>query len=274
MAREGGKPDEFVKLYGALGNEIARQKALLESFDIVPTKAPEVGALPRGAIYLAFDITLAGPYLSRDDRAFHLIADNPVRREWAFWVPMVASSTWKGNVRAAAVTLAESEQNKEQWAGRVTELFGPRQAEDEQTQEEWEARKGRVQFLPTYFDRAEADVINPRSRTTRKGTQPILMERVPTGVKGRIGMLYVPFDLLHRRDLEQEKAKDLRLLGTAMASMLRESGFGGKKTQPNYGTGEDRIENVVLADDQGGIPIELTSAAELWQLPAGARRRA
>ncbi len=264
---ESGQTPDYLRLSDAVQAGVGSQLKLVESFGIVPASSPASGALPRGSLYLSFEFTLAGPYLSRDDRSFHLLSENPVRREWAFWVPMVSGTTWKGNIRSAATILAETEENKAKCKGWVDELFGPRREEGADHEED--LKQGRVQFFPTYFDRVDADVINPRKRTTRKGTSPIPMERVPGGSKGRFAVLYLPFDLLHRADKQSRIEKDLRLLGAAIGSMLLESGFGGKKTLPNYGTAENGIGNVVLADEKGGIEVggKITMASELWRLP-------
>lgn len=263
----------YLELKDAVNEGVARQRELLDSFEVDGGKGPEAGVLPRGGLYVSFEITLAGPYLSKDDRVFHLIHDNPVRREWAFWVPMVAASTWKGSVREAARRLVQTEENKAEWGARLEELFGPEPPAEGQAEDEG-LRRGRVQFLPTYFRAVDVDVLNPHNRQKRTGTVPILLERVPEGQKGRFGFYYLPYDLAHREDGEMERKRDLRLLGTAVAAMFVETGFGAKKTIANHGTVTGAIEALVIADEKGQVKLAepLTEAGGLWRLPEAARR--
>ena len=169
--------------------------------------------------------------------------------------------------------LTQTEANKKDWGKHVEDLFGPRMEKEKEELEN--PRQGRVQFFPTYFGKIAQDIINPRNRTKRTGTNPIQMEQVPPGQKGRFALLYVPFDLLHLPDEKLRRAKDLRLLGTSIAATLRESGFGGKKTLPNHGTAKEEIESVILADEHGVIEIEKEdkpNASDLWKLPEFAKR--
>jgi CRISPR-associated protein Cmr2 len=92
-------------------------------------------------------------------------------------------------------------------------------------------RKGRIRILPSYFDAIEVDVINPRNRKTRAGTQPIQMEIVPPGACAVFTLLYAPFDLLGRPGSIPERCRrDWELLGEALVRMLRYTGFGAKKS--------------------------------------------
>jgi len=263
----------YLELREGVNECIAQQRELLERFEVHPEEQPAAGVLPWGGLYVSFVITLAGPYLSRDDRVFHLIHENPVRREWAFWVPMVAASTWKGNVRAGARTLVQTKENKAEWGSRLEQLLGTEPPEGGAEDADG-LRQGRVQFFPTYFSAVDLDVLNPQNRTKRVGTVPILLERVPEGQKGRFGFYYIPYDLGHREDREVERKRDLRLLGTAIAAMFVEVGFGAKKTIANHGTVVDNVEGMVMADDRG--PLELKEpwpvVAELWRLPELAQR--
>jgi len=60
----------------------------------------DMKALPKGSWSIHFTFELEKPYLSRDDTDFYII-DNPVKKEWVFKIPYVASSQWKGALRAA-----------------------------------------------------------------------------------------------------------------------------------------------------------------------------
>ncbi|MGC9423956.1 RAMP superfamily CRISPR-associated protein [Vibrio sp.] len=66
------------------------------------TGLPEIAHFPSGSWALQFTFTLRKPYISRDDTDFYIL-DNPVKKEKVFKVPYVASSQWKGALRAAMV---------------------------------------------------------------------------------------------------------------------------------------------------------------------------
>jgi CRISPR-associated protein Cmr2 len=93
-------------------------------------------------------------------------------------------------------------------------------------------RLGRLHALPSYFDRMDMDVINPRKPKTRAGSIPIKMEHVPPGAKACFSLIYFAFDLVGNRDEEilAEAQQDWELIGQALVRMFRLSGFGAKKT--------------------------------------------
>ncbi len=76
----------------------ARQR-LLERLGLVPTM-PMMASLPPGSWAIRFTFTLRKPYLSRDDTDWYIL-DNPVRKDKVFSLPLVASTGWKGMLRAA-----------------------------------------------------------------------------------------------------------------------------------------------------------------------------
>lgn len=93
--------------------------------------------LPAHSAFLQFQFSLASPYISRDDEIFH-INDNPVRKDKVFKVPMVAGTSWKGNLRWIATHLLvlrwHETQDTEQLAEgrfRLTLLFGDEVGEGE-----------------------------------------------------------------------------------------------------------------------------------------------
>jgi CRISPR-associated protein Cmr2 len=67
--------------------------------------------LPSFSFMLRVPFKLRKPYLSKDDRIFHLL-DNPVRKDKVFQTPMVASTSWKG-----ALHMAMMQQLTEWWSG-------------------------------------------------------------------------------------------------------------------------------------------------------------
>ena len=227
--------------------------------------------LPSCAVVLEFEFVLEKNFLSRDDAPFYPI-DNSVRKERIFRAPMISGSSWKGSLRAAAVDLLVLQEldldRKMQERLALIEIFGDEKGEAEEGEEAGEqslkayldnylgegkmkfeeekkkrlggaspeeadiCRKGRVRCLPSYFNGIDLDVINPRSRKTRTGTVPIPMEMVPAGCAAKLGMIYLPFDLLGQEEakIREQLRRDWNILGKALFRMFRESGFGAKKT--------------------------------------------
>jgi len=163
------------------------------------------------SVFIQFSFTLVKPYLSRDDEDFYII-DNPVRKDKVFKIPMVASSSWKGNLRFVMRTIIGGNDNDP----RIVRLFG----NEKGIEKNENFRMGRLNFYSTFFDAADLEVINPHDRRTRAGTQPIYIESVPIGAKGTFNLLYVPFDVIgddHR--LRAEVTEDLRLLNDGIREM-------------------------------------------------------
>jgi len=61
-------------------------------------------SMPPYSFFLQFKFILATSYISRDDEEFY-ICDNPIRKDKVFKVPMVAGSSWKGNMRWTAMKI-------------------------------------------------------------------------------------------------------------------------------------------------------------------------
>lgn len=265
--------------------------------------SPPLDRLPIGSIVLQFDFTLAKPYISRDDDLFY-VADsiNPVRKEKVFKMPMVAASSWKGILRwtAMQVHLAkEKEQANDEFVQKrlkLSLLFGDEKGEDADKSKEFakflddmkpEAKSlycdlvrqhfgssdqkkdilhhsGRLMFYPTFFNLIDVEVINPHSRTTKAGTHPIYLECVPTGAQGTFSLLYVPFDLIGRKNGDEIRAEakaDLEIVTEALKEMMLTYGFSAKRTS-GYGAAKDRIEGVVRT---GADETPLTTLSELPQ---------
>ncbi len=114
------------------------------------------------------------------------------------------------------------------------------------------SRSGRLFFYPTFFEEISLDVITPLSRETKTPVHgPIYFETVPERSKGSkeeskgtFRLLYYPFDLIARGELdeiEREMKEDLNFLSKALRKMFYEIGFSAKKTS-GYGVVEDEIE--------------------------------
>jgi CRISPR-associated protein Cmr2 len=111
----------------------------------------------------------------------------------------------------------------------MVRLFGNVKGEEE------EFSAGRLHFYPTFFDRIGLEVINPHDRKTGTGKQPIYFECVPAGTYGTFTLLYVPLDLIGRReDVKEQAQEDLRAAAEGIRAMLTEYGFGAK-TSSGYG---------------------------------------
>lgn len=177
------------------------------------------------------------PYLSKDDRAFHLL-DNPVRKDKVFQTPMVAPTSWKGSLRAALWQLEHKEDNEQ-----IIRLFGNEREEEDHKK----LKSGRLYFYPSFFDNVDKDkqleVINPHDR--QKGTSkrgPIQIECVPIGATGQLVILYVPFWTVEKTQVTEEERKkevadDLELVAAGVEAMLTVYGFGAK-TSSGFGVAD------------------------------------
>jgi CRISPR-associated protein Cmr2 len=174
--------------------------------------------LPSHSFMLHVPFRLRKPYLSKDDRTFHLL-DNSVRKDKVFQTPMIASTSWKGALRAALWQLDHKADDK-----TIVRLFG-------NAREDEKGQAGRLYFYPTFFDKIGLEVINPHDRKTGTGkTGPILLECVPANATGEFVLLYVPFGSVK----SNEVAADLKLAAEGIQAMLTIYGFGAK-TSSGFG---------------------------------------
>ncbi len=90
--------------------------------------------------------------------------------------------------------------------------------------------KGRAIFYPTYFDKLSLEIINPHSRKTRAGTNPIHYEVVPKGTTGFLQMVYIPFDGVLRKneELRADVEQDIKFLTQAIEK-AQNIGIGAKE---------------------------------------------
>ena len=192
-------------------------------------KLSDLEHLPSLSFILRVPFKLQKPYLSKDDHTFHLL-DNPVRKDKVFQTPMVASTSWKGALRATFWQLGHQEDNKQEYNDQIIRLFG-NDREDEKGQ------AGRLYFYPTFFDnidkKKQLEVINPHDRKKGTGKNPILIECVPENATGEFILLYVPFGLVK----SDEVAADLLLVVEGVEKMLTVYGFGAK-TSSGFGTAD------------------------------------
>jgi CRISPR-associated protein Cmr2 len=214
--------------YEAQGSELknpirdAWQKYLTASpipndFHFLPNPS-DLHHLPSNSFMLHVPFKLCKPYLSKDDRTFHLF-DNSVRKDKVFQTPMIASTSWKGALRAALWQLDHKADDE-----TIVRLFG-------NAREDEKGQAGRLYFYPTFFDKIGLEVINPHNRKTGTGkTGPILIECVPAYTTGDFILLYVPFGSVKL----DEVAADLKLVSEGIQAMLTVYGFGAK-TSSGFG---------------------------------------
>lgn len=251
----------------------------LTSLQLAPSD-DTFGYMPLCSFLVRIPFTLRKPYLSKDDKVFHLL-DNPVRKEKLFQWPMVAASSWKGALRSAMVRqLTEwwselpnpAHQQRKLFVQRrfqLARLFGNEkglQIDDQRLEQlldkvgdarlaRWYRRAvrrylsasdffaGRLHFFPTFFDRVGFEVINPHDRQRGVSVRgPILLECVPQGATGTLSILYVPSGLAARaaNSHSSEVAQDLEALAQGLQAMLTVYGFGAK-TSAGFGVVGDQL---------------------------------
>ena len=191
----------------------------------------DLDLLPVGSWAIQFRFRLRTPYLSRDEELFHVI-DNPVRAEPLWGLPFIASTSWKGLLRAAVRRdggLADNDPC-------VRRLFGnPRATEQDFLQ-------GRLRFFPTFFDKKGLEIINPHDRERRVGKNPIFIERVPAGAEGTFTLLYLPFGAPKADPGIATCCDDLCKIAATIRTLFVETGFSAK-TSSGYGLAEVRLRD-------------------------------
>lgn len=185
--------------------------------------------------------TLVSPWYSKNDRPFHVL-DNPVRKDRVFGVPFMSAASWKGLLRWACRMheglrnhLEENDMKMEGWndPSWIVHLFGNEKSEQK------DFRSGALVFYPTWFNKVGFEVINPHSRKTRAGTQPIYYEVVPAGTKGRLRLLYAPLP----GEIENDKVKPADFIDSfidSIKALLETYGISAKRTA-GWGTARINI---------------------------------
>ena len=216
---------------------------------------------------LEVDFTLESPWYSKDDRPFHVL-DNPVRKDRVFGVPYMSAASWKGLLRWSCrmeeglLRHLERGGTIDDWdePAWIFHLFGNEKGEGEDFQ------RGALAFFPTWFSKVGFEVINPHSRKTRAGTQPILYEVVPADTPGKLRLLYAPLPGAAARDgVQREHAID-RLLG-AVEALLTRYGISAKRTA---GWGAARVDGC-MAYRKGLAPLQEGNLAALRRALNSAR---
>lgn len=277
---------------------------LIEMLGLDEVSSEIVQELPRFSWLLRVQFVLRKPYISRDDNAFHIL-DNAVRKDKPFQVPVISASGWKGAIRSAAVYRFEqlarggkatvSELFKRR--ARLVRLFGneSRQLFDYlntiMAHEDCPAdeigqrfstllvelgyrsakvggRRARLNFYPTFLPGVSAEVINPHSRETKTGRNPIIIESVPAGTHGHLRVLCVPFDCVGASVNVPELAGDFESAAAAVSLTLRLKGFGAK-TSSGFGVADVHSASVEVSKGEG---YREQGARSLDALSKGAHR--
>ncbi len=180
--------------------------------------------MPPYSFIIEFDFSLEKPYISKDDENFTII-ENSIKREKVLGCPYIPGSTWKGCLRS---TLWH--EGMKQDSEQITRIFGNERQKNESF------RQGRLHFFPSFFKKADFEMINPHDRQTRAGTNPILIECIPAKETSKLSLLYVPFDLVGKESAEIKKQmlEDLKLVVEGLEAMFTVYGFGAK-TSSGYG---------------------------------------
>lgn len=202
-------------------------------------KSPKIdlAILPAYSFLIRFTFTLAQPYISRDEQDFYII-DNPVRKDKIFGLPYVASTSWKGSLRAAFWQLGYKDKSN-----AARHLFGNEKNSDDPK----DLQAGCLYFYPTFFTSKSLEIINPQDRKQRVGKNPIPFESVPKDTSGVFTLLYIPFDLIGKDEQETRNqiGEELQTVARGLQAMFRTYGFGAK-TSSGFGLAKESLQNVLL----------------------------
>ncbi len=218
----------------------------------------ELSLLPAFSWLLQFTFTLAKPYISKDDNPFYII-DNPIVRDKVFRLPMIRSTSWKGNLYSALWQLGYDKQEDEV----MKRLFGAVRGKEQESGEE-SGQAGRLFFYSTFFTETGLEIINPHDRERRVGKNPILFECVPLGAKGTFSLLYVPFDRVGQDEAKTKRQalEDLQRVAEGLKAMFLTYGFSAKRTS-SYGVAKQKVENGCIQLRMEEIPAPPVTSSSL-----------
>ncbi|MFQ6032791.1 MAG: RAMP superfamily CRISPR-associated protein [Candidatus Zixiibacteriota bacterium] len=237
----------------------------------------DISTLPKGSWVIEFPVTLATPFLSKDDTPLYII-ENPVRKDKVFAIPFISPMAWKGILRWTMMKahlepvltdpvefaktrfrhtlLFGTEKGMEDipkgWAEYLDKLCDCDDAQEsyrdklKRHEKKDEPKKdvphlvGMLHFYPTFWDRLEMTVINPHDRRTKTGTNPIYFERVSKNSKGFFRLIYVPLHWigLPERKFKENIFQDLQDVVAGLEKMMLTYGFSAKRST-GYGLAKD-----------------------------------
>lgn len=183
--------------------------------DLFQPNPTSIEALPESSVLIKVELKLLEPFFSRNDRVFYP-TENPLKREWVFNTPYLAAAGVKGLLRWAwRVCFGEGESGAERL------LFGPPKGE----LKDGEAQQGALVPYPIFWEGdVGLEMINPHSRQSGAGTNPIKFEVVKPGAKGDLWLLLVD------RACKGELAAALPLFLDALETLLDSSGLSAKRS--------------------------------------------
>lgn len=285
---------------GALNAAIECSISLLTSIGI--NIGPDISTLPYGSWIIEFPLTLATPYISKDDVPLYII-DNPLRKDKVFGVPFTSAQSWKGNLKWTMMKIyLDPVTDPDEFAEtrfRHFLLFGAEKG-TEDTPKGWAKYldslcpdaaqifqdmvnervgesvhvQGMLHFYPTFWDRVDMIVINPHDRRTKTGKKPIYFEVVPEGSKGFFRLLYVPYYWINKSKSEilGESLRDLSEVVQGLENMMLRCGFSAKKSsgygiiEDSWDKGSSRLEVVGLGQTKfGNFEEMLTEVSKLME---------
>lgn len=292
-----GERGPTVGLRGLVRQDGATRGALQLLRELGIQQEIPIDRLPAGSFHLRLPITLATPWLSRDDIGLYVI-DNPVRTDRVFGVPTISPAGWKGMFRWAAtkVCLEHLADRLDDFARErlaLTHLFGSEKGGGEEEVRALAAYldelcpdaaaayraalgpavegideaaavprlRGRLHFLPTFFDRIGMEVLNPHDRRSGAGTVPIYVGCAAAGASGVFEVVYVPWpgDGIDRAKSIRESTSDLDRVVRPLQALCLDFGISAKRSS-GYGLVRDgwSAANGMLRLMTGRGPIEKT----------------
>ncbi len=193
-------------------------------------------ALPIGCWVMTIHFTLATPYFSRAES--HILNPNmPIVRDRLSGKPIVKGTTWKGNLRQAALAVPSDQDT-------VLRLFGHVPDDDNGTPP---AQKGFLRFSDSQLcannSGVKQTVMTPLSR--KSGTPahgPITGEIVPKGSTGEFTVRYVPISLA-----DIDPVSDLKIVTKWIRHLFNQTGFSAYKKR-GYGKADVTTIRVQFSD--------------------------
>lgn len=237
----------------------------------------DISHLPYGSWLIEFPITLAKPFISKDDVPLYII-DNPIRKDKVFGIPFTSAMAWKGNLRWTMMRIhlepiSKDDEKFSEVRFNHTLLFGTEKGMEEEPKgwanyldnlcpsakdkyrekfkelfktEELPNLVGMLHFYPVFWNRIDMGVINPLDRETKTGRNPIYYEVVPEGAKGIFRLVYIPFYHLVKTEseLKSQVLNDLSSIILGLREMMLTYGFSAKKSS-GYGLIKDEWDRAV-----------------------------
>lgn len=242
--------------------------------------------LPENSWFLQLRFKLETPLICKDDETFY-IHDNPFHKDKVFKVPFYPASAWKGRLRWMAYkqwvegggdaqqrldlsllfgdeTGEEEDQKlaayldqshpatKEKYRSLVQDFFRSENVKSEDVEEIGllPHHAGWLRFYPSFFGKMDLEVINPHSRKTKAGINPIMIETVLAGETGTFALLFSPMGVTACKCSPEMMVRQLELIIGALDDLFRVYGFGAK-TSSGFGAVSEITDCQLTAKNSG-----------------------